>query len=234
MASTTRSGDAAIAAACAALAKVNRLELLRILTEPHQLAEIELRSGLSEGGAPISRQAIKEHLVVLMNAGLVAMKEDDQGGRTRPLYSIDHSTIYALSEEIRGLARLRSTATIDKPTVIRGAAVSRDGFPRPCLVVTKGLDEGRAVPLVSKHGKTTWTIGRRAAADICMDYDPFVSQENTRIHAKGGGYVLEDLPTSRNGTMLNFQPLAPSIPVPLQTGDLLGVGRSLFLFLGRQ
>jgi pSer/pThr/pTyr-binding forkhead associated (FHA) protein len=96
-------------------------------------------------------------------------------------------------------------------------------------VLVKGLDEGRFFPLAASQRKQ-WTIGRRRGLEVPLDFDPFVSTENAMISSEGGGFVIEDLPDSRNGTMVNFIALAKGERRVLKGADVIGVGRSLLVF----
>jgi hypothetical protein len=53
-----------------------------------------------------------------------------------------------------------------------------------------------------------------------------VSREHARIVRRGEVVEVEDL-ASTNGTLLNGKRLAPYLPVPLQDGDMLQLGRML-------
>lgn len=50
--------------------------------------------------------------------------------------------------------------------------------------------------------------------------------------ARDGRSLLLDLPGNRNGTLLNWKPLARGGVAELKAGDVVGVGRSLLVFRG--
>ncbi|HVM45382.1 MAG TPA: FHA domain-containing protein [Candidatus Thermoplasmatota archaeon] len=225
--------DDALSRSLNALAHPSRLALLRQLRTPRTLREIQLRSqGADEAGRSISRQAVREHLDRLIAIGVVLAREAQRDYGETTEYSLNHQSLYAIAEEFRGLARLRPSSEPVAATVER-----RIGSPEPAraegpsLVLVKGLDEGRAFPLAAAPGsRRQWTIGRRRGLDISLDFDPFVSTENALVVWDAGRYSVQDLPDSRNGTTLNFQPLAKGEKRELRTSDVIGVGRSLLLF----
>ncbi|HUR69723.1 MAG TPA: FHA domain-containing protein [Candidatus Thermoplasmatota archaeon] len=231
--------DDALARSLVALAHPSRLALLRQLRAPKTLREISLRPGASAGGGSsagdegrsISRQAVREHLDRLMGIGVVHASEAERDYGETTEYSLNHQALYALSEEFRGLARLRPASEPVLATVARPGLAAESAPEGPCLVLVKGLDEGRSFPLVAAH-KQQWTIGRRRGLDVSLDFDPFVSTENTVVSHARGAFSIEDLPDSRNGTLVNFLPLAKGERRALRSADVIGVGRSLLVFRG--
>lgn len=232
----THPQDEALVRALAALASPVRFALLRKLRVPRTLSEIEVRTPADEGDAArkISRQAVREHLDRLIDIGVVTAREAEREYGPTVEYTLNHQTLYALSEELRGLARMRPAAEPHAATV-RGAPPSGDARPGsgPCLVLVKGLEEGRCFPLrPPPSGMAEWVVGRRRGLAVSLDFDPFISMEHASVTWDGGGFAVLDLPDSRNGTSLNFQPIPKGVPQPLRQGDLVGVGRTLLLFRG--
>lgn len=70
-------------------------------------------------------------------------------------------------------------------------------------------------------------IGRGSTCAVTVD-DPMMSREHVRIDLSGPQPVLEDL-HSRNGTVLNGQPLIGQ--AELQDGDRIRIGTQEFVFL---
>jgi pSer/pThr/pTyr-binding forkhead associated (FHA) protein len=101
--------------------------------------------------------------------------------------------------------------------------------------VVRGLTEGRAYPLPLLPGadEVRWVVGRKRGLPIALDYDPFVSLENTLVVRRASGASVTDLPQSRNGTTLNFERLARDVETPVEHGDVIGVGRTLFVLQER-
>jgi pSer/pThr/pTyr-binding forkhead associated (FHA) protein len=128
------------------------------------------------------------------------------------------------------LARLRPAEEPGGATIQAGLPKRETKVAGPCLVVVKGLDEGESYPLPPPFKKGEWLIGRRRGLHVTIDYDPYVSTENTAIEWDAGTYYVRDLPDSRNGTTLNFQPIEKNERAPLRSGDVIGVGRSLLVF----
>lgn len=223
--------DAALADALAALSSLPRLALLRELRVPKTLREIEVRAseGEAESERNISRQSVRKHLDRLLEVGVVAARDAEREYGATVEYVVNHQKLYALSEAFRGLARLRPVAEPPVPTM-RASEAEAGPIRGPCLVLVKGLEEGRAFPLAPPPPSRGWVLGRRRDAEVSLDFDPFVSAENSVVEWAGGHHVLRDLATSRNGTVVNFRPIPKGGSVPLRHGDLVGVGCSILMF----
>lgn len=220
--------DEAIARALFALGNPARLALLKQLRTPKLISEIRVTAGERDelGARTISRQAVREHIERLLEIGVVSTQPTARE-RGSLEYSMNHQALYALSEEFRGLARLRPESEPMNPT--EAAPQGRQAAIRgPCLVLVKGLDEGRVFPL--QGSRDGWTIGRRRGVEVALDFDPFVSSENARILRGDGRWLLQDLAESKNGTSLDLRPMARGSTLPLASGALIGVGRSMLLF----
>lgn len=228
--------DDALARSLNALAHPSRLALLRQLRTPRTLREIQLRTGAAadDVGRSISRQAVREHLDRLLAIGVVHAREATRDYGETTEYSLSHQALYALSEEFRGLARLRPASEPVAATMARRPGAPEPRAPEgPCLVLVKGLDEGRTFPLAPPGvGRRQWTLGRRRGLDVSLDFDPFVSTENALIVWEDGTFTIEDLPDSRNGTSVNFVTLPKGERRSLRTSDVIGIGRSLLVFRG--
>lgn len=76
-------------------------------------------------------------------------------------------------------------------------------------------------------------IGRRASCDVVLE-DPRVSATHLAVFAsdpQGSEWFVRDL-NSRHGVTVNGGRVAPSEPVPLQPGDLVGAGPVMLRVLG--
>jgi ABC transport system ATP-binding/permease protein len=71
--------------------------------------------------------------------------------------------------------------------------------------------------------KRELTLGRRLENDVVLD-DPKVSGSHAKLIFASETPMVVDL-GSRNGTLLNGQPLPPNTPTPFQLGDAITVGR---------
>jgi hypothetical protein len=158
--------------------------------------------------------------------------ERDRGATTE--YVLNQQQVFLIAEEFRSLARLRPVPFLEAETVLQGTADPGRAVRGPCLVLVKGIDEGQTFPFVlPERGTGQWMVGRRRGLDVSLEYDPFVSSQNSLIRWQDGAWTVEDLEESRNGTTRNFQPLPKGRPAPLRTGDVLGVGRSLLVGVRR-
>ena len=221
------------------LAHESRLALLFHLQRPRTVDEIRLVPGPSRAGTrpdrPISRQAIQHHLNQLLAAGLVhaTVREQRKEGHGMKEYVLDAPRLFALIEELRKINAARSSLVPGAAeTQQLGGPVHARWDPGPKLVLVHGVDEGRVFPLSSSllHPRRGWIIGRSRAAAVCLDYDPFVSNENAEILRDREGFRLLDLRTARNGTSLNGEPLPTGGQAPLTNGDIIGLGRSVLVF----
>jgi pSer/pThr/pTyr-binding forkhead associated (FHA) protein len=149
-------------------------------------------------------------------------------GETRE-FIVNHQAIFALSEEFKGLARLRPVLDPGVETAPLQGAQEAPVAGTPRLVVVKGLEEGVTFPLDPAIARE-WIVGRKRDADVPLDFDPFVSSENALIEWRDGAHVVRDLPTSRNGTSHNLRLLPRGGEARLRHGDLVGVGRTLLLY----
>lgn len=220
------------------LSHANRLQLLEILRDPKTLGDIKLKPSAAQArGHPdrtISRQAVKNHLDRLADAGLVRVRRtrgDD--GRTRNEYVLDPSRLFAVVEELNKLTTLETRVQPDpKETIPLSEREGPDWSEGPKLVLVHGVHEGRAYPLrpSEREPDRGWILGRADDAHVCLDYDPYVSKQNSEILRTDDGFRLLDLRTSKNGTRLNWRQLPVGGDVPLHPGDVIGVGRSLLVF----
>jgi len=214
-----------------------RLELLAALQFPRSLAEIAVRPQRLKPGEnpdrPASRQAIMAHLEQLVETGLirVAAAEGEPPGARK--YVVNPSKLYALTEELRRLClQYAGRGPTGDATGSLAAARSLSMAPGPRLVLVHGVYEGRSYPLQrSSSSDGRWVIGRRRGVSVCLDYDPYVSLENSAIESRGKEWVLVDLPASKNGTSVNWSRMPKEGSMPLRAGDFVGVGRSLLCFM---
>jgi hypothetical protein len=95
------------------------------------------------------------------------------------------------------------------------------------LRVEAGFRKGRELPL---H-KQVLTVGRAESCDIGMFGDPGVDPLHARIYRKGNGYLIADA-ASAGGTYVNDVRIGEA--VPLRSGDLIRLGKSLLRFRERQ
>lgn len=220
--------DASLVSCLDALASANRLEILRRLRTPRALREIDVHDADSSTGAPLARQTVRRHLDTLIESGIVQIREAKREYGETSEFVVNHQRIYALSEEVRALAKLRPSIEPEVPTAPGGARAParRQGH---ALVLVKGLDEGTMYSLDPVDGRTSWDIGRRRGSGVPLDFDPAVSSEHARIQWDGKAHILEDA-GSRNGTTHNMRPLAPGQRVLLEHGDIVGVGVSLLVY----
>lgn len=105
-----------------------------------------------------------------------------------------------------------------RPPVAAGAP------PQAALQAERGPLAGQRFPL-----RSPFTIGRSAECRRCgvVLPDTLVSRQHARLELREGRWTIQDL-NSANGTTLNRQRLAGS--QPLSSGDLIGIGESVFLF----
>jgi len=227
---------AALASYLEALHYPLRLELLQQLRVPRLLADIHVSPHRAAGGSPdrtAARETIREHLEKLVEVGLVRVESVRAEGRTANRYAVNAQKLYELTEEMRRLSTVYAG---------RGAGgdatgtLAADTHPPPAtgprLVLVHGVYEGKAFaldPALAPEGR--WVIGRRPGLAVSLDYDPYVSLDHAAVARRGASYWVEDLPESKNGTAVNWALMPKGARHDLRGGDLVGVGRSLLLFL---
>lgn len=216
-----------------ALATPARIHLLRTIRTPKTVTEIKLRLPAEGEGLDrlLARQTVKQHLDRLVELGFVVTREAERAHGKAVEYVINHQALYSLSEEVRSLARLRP-AELPEGVTRKSANLAQQARPAgSCLILVKGLDEGLVYSLTTSAGTPTeWIIGRRRGIGVSLDFDPFVSSDNSRITWDGKRHLIEDLPLSRNGTLVNFRELRKGVLQPLENGDIVGVGRSALVY----
>ncbi len=220
------------------LGVANRIELLAMLRSPRTLEDIRMKPVPAQAGGrperPISRPAMQGHIAQLVEADLVRMTSKSREGR-RPAneYVLDTARLFAFVEEIRKIGELQTRVALT-PTETAGAPdiPSAEWQTGPKLILVHGVREGRAFPLrhTDLSGQRGWVIGRKPSSQVRLEYDQFVSSENSEILTAGSVFRLLDLRTAKNGTWLNWSRLPVGGEAPLESGDIIGVGRSLLVF----
>jgi hypothetical protein len=76
--------------------------------------------------------------------------------------------------------------------------------------------------------RTTATIGRSSAADVCISGDPEVSRVHATMERLGGQWTIADDGLSRNGTFVNGRRV--SSHVRLRDRDKIKVGETVLTF----
>ncbi|MDX1612353.1 MAG: FHA domain-containing protein [Candidatus Thermoplasmatota archaeon] len=213
-----------------ALANINRLRLIVELQNPKGYGDIDLAPSRGDsagsGDRSISRQAVRGHIQELMDLGVVVEAESD-GPSSQ--FIVDHARLFALFEQARRLTAVQPSVDLEGTTLSLDGQRPRPTTEGPHLTLVRGVEEGRGFPLRGKD-EEEWTIGRSPQSDISLDYDAYVSGKHARVLCQGGDYYLMDLPSNKNGTFLNWQPLSQGGVAPLAPGDIIGVGMSLLVF----
>lgn len=226
-----------LSAHLAALAHPRRLELLALLRIPRAAREIELRpwkQGLTGNlDRAISRSAVERHLQTLESIGVVARRPAERQGKRVEEYGLDHARLFAVLEGLRELSRLRPLIEFASGTTLEARGSGREAEARPLpagrfVVRISGPREGDIIPL---DGQGPWRIGRAPGVDVGMGHDPFVSGVHAAFETTEEGRLrVRDIMGNRNGTAVNWAPLPRGGALPLTTGDVVGVGRSLLLY----
>lgn len=210
-----------------------RIEILRQLKWPRTLGEIRVQPARRGGGRSdrlVNRVTVKHHLDQLLAIGAVQIRRLERGGG-QPVdhYVVDQRHLFVLGEELHKMARIRPQADVLDGTAPTDARPPEVDAPGAKLVLVNGTYEGAVFPL--RAGRDAWGVGRRRDAAVCLDYDPYVSLDHALVVRTADGFGVEDVPRARNRTQVNWRPLPPGGAAPLRRGDVVGVGRSLLLFL---
>jgi len=220
-----------------ALANPLRIQILGMLRTPHTLSEMRLRPLRKEGGATpsrtMSRMAVRQHVEQLVEAGLVRQVSVLRQGRSAAAYTVNHRQLFAVTEELKEIARISPEADlVADGTRPRPEAPTRDAAVHgPRLILTNGIYEGRAFALKFESEPAAWRIGRKRGLAVSLDYDPYLSLENSEVTWRKARFFVRDLPGSRNGTSVNWALLPPGGERELLPGDIIGAGRSRLLFM---
>lgn len=214
-----------------------RLRLLTQLRRPRGIGELLVAPGKHRAqnrpDRPISRQAVLQHLGQMKDAGLVrARVSESKDNRGRLEYAADQARLFALLEDLRQVLQSGNAAALDSLETIQARPVAAAHLtPGPKLILVYGAYPGRVFPLPKKDDtRRGWVVGRKPGSQVLLDYDPYVSAENSEILPRGSSFELLDLRSARNGTQLNWTPLPVGGAAPLRSGDVVGVGRSLLVF----
>lgn len=217
-----------------AMGNPTRLTIIQRLATPRALHEIDVpqrREG--DRDAPLARQTIRWHLDRMIEAGLIDKLELNADEPSNGAYVTNHQRIFSLSEEIRALGRIRPEVEVRAETAVASSRNHASGAwleDRACLVMLHGLEVPQTFPLQESAGDPPYVIGRRRGLALSLDYDSAVSAENSIIRRSGDGHDIEDIEGSRNGTYVNFERLAAGTPRRLAHGDIVGIGRCLFVY----
>lgn len=98
--------------------------------------------------------------------------------------------------------------------------------PAGLPLTTLQAERGPLAPQRIVVHSSPFTIGRSAGCNLTVP-EARVSRQHARLQWREGRWFVNDL-DSANGTFLNNQKL--TMPQPLHSGDLIGVGESVFLF----
>lgn len=221
-----------------ALSVPARVLLLHKLQVPQAPTEISLPPFRKDPGRradrTISRQAVEGHLKTLEMAGLVRSRAGTREGQPVREYVVDQPRLFVAVDEMRRLSLIQLGAGGEPLRSAVGGTVEGDrpkappALPKgPSLALVSGPREGDCFAL---EGGGPWTLGRSRTSHVTLDYDPFVSSANTEVWRSGDRFFVRSLPTSRNGTTLNWRLLQRGEDAPLVPGDTIGAGRSLLVF----
>lgn len=223
-----------------ALSSSNRLRLISELQQPRTVDDIHLTpAGPAEdenADRQLTRQGVRHHLTRLEDADLVrSATRPNREGRDRREYMVNEPAVFGLLEELRALLAPGSAAPLD-PFKTERTTPDRDGswLEGPKLVLLQGAEDDQVFHLRDidpdpSEGRG-WVIGRSAEAQISLQYDPYLSAQNTEVLHEDGTFKLVDLRISTNGTQLNDELLKPGKEVELEHGDIVKVGCSSLVF----
>ncbi len=197
-----------------------------MLIQPLYVEEVAARLSMSRPGA-------RKHLDALVEIGVLNKRVGRRDSGPVVEYMLDRAGLFQIQVQFSEVGARKTppaNAQTTRTLLAEKPARSSDGasnFPQPGLTVVRGLDEGRVFCLGTTAG-TLWRVGRGTESDIQLDYDPFVSTRHAEIIVQPRGLVLTDL-YSKNGTYVNWRRMRPGVEVPLAQGDIVGVGKTLFV-----
>ncbi len=206
------------------LSNEKRLQTLRLLTEPRTIETVALNLG-------VTRQSARAHLRLLEDEGLVVRRRARPGAGAMSEYSLVLPRLFTIQEAFAQLGRLEPVledaadfrTMLDPP---EGRSVVAAPEPVAKLEIVYGMRIGQAVRL---EGGGPWLVGRDPVADLCLDYDPYVSTRHAEIFHGDEGYWLRDL-YSANETAVDGRPLPPGEAIPLAPASIISVGHTRLVF----
>lgn len=216
----------ALAIALKALAHPNRLHLLRFTTEPRTIEEIASELGLA-------RQSAQAHLDQLLELGVVEARRGrgDRGPVT--YYVVVVARLFEIYDRLGMRLGILATEMDEDvrshlPTSPLAPGATPAAAPAtPRVTIVHGMRVGLTVPLL---GNGPWLIGRDPAAQISLDYDPFVSNRHAELRrSPRGGFELADM-FSSNGVWVDWAKLPRGGQATLASGSLLRIGKTLLHF----
>jgi DNA-binding transcriptional ArsR family regulator len=202
-----------------ALSNPVRVAILHRLARPTFVPDLARELGMT-------RQALRKHLKVLEDAGLVRAQSSQRRLLRASEYRVDPVGLFSFKEAVRALAVHGPPDPLPLPTRAAGSAGAPPRMAGGGLLLVHGDAPGRWM-LLPASGSAI--VGRDPKADVRLAYDAFASARHALLQAGPEGVLVTDL-HSTNGTLLNFRPLLPGEPAPLRHGDLLTVGRSHLLY----
>lgn len=207
-----------------ALGSPRRLEILRLLEEPHYLEEIASHLG-------VARQTAREHLDRLVDAGFVEKVPGERETGSVTDYVAVPERLFAVLEDLRRVSG--AIPATDRREGLRRRTEALDRDPDapdepdlPRLVLVHGMRIGQTVRL---EGEGPWMIGRDPGAALSLDFDPFVSGKHAEIRRVAAGFEIQDLYSS-NGTYLEWEELPRGSASEIADGEVVQVGRTILLF----
>ncbi|MGB0653484.1 MAG: FHA domain-containing protein [Thermoplasmatota archaeon] len=217
-----------LAARIRPLGNAVRLGLLDLLVKPLYVEEVASKLMMSRPGA-------RKHLDELVELGVVAKRMGKRESGAVVEYLLDRSRLYQLQVEFSELGSEDLPPAPDEaPRTLLADAATESGeagmMRQAGLTVVRGLDPGHRFT-VPVDAETPLRIGRGSEADINLDYDPFVSTRHAQVRLDHNGLHLRDM-FSKNGTEVNWQRLKEGDEVSLRRGDVVGVGKTLFVVQG--
>ena len=216
-ASATVDEREALAKQLSVLASPIRLALLDRLARPAFAFDLEKEFDLT-------RQALKKHLDQLIEAGLVEAQPGKRGIFPATEFLANGAAVFGLKQEVNALATPPSAAT---PRNTLPGAVERVGAMRagPGIVAIVGRRAGEWFALDPDRPNG---IGRDPDNEVVLTWDSYASARHAVLERSRGGWSVLDL-SSRNGTSVDFEPLARGAQGSLRDGGVLGIGKSLFV-----
>lgn len=234
-----------LARAFEALSYRSRLALLEKLRKPRTVDDIDLRPGNPKPGENadrvLTRQGIRYHLAKLREADLISVRDVIcADGRRRQTFRVDPSGIFELVHRLeeRFLVDRDGGASwlgVDETAGRNGGSGEPTGLPSswlPAVVIVHGPGRGRVISLTSENVEPPrgWAIGSRQDAAVTIPHDAWVAPDHGEIVGKGDAFELIDLRTSGRPTMLDGSQIPLGGSRTLESGHVIGVGRSLLVF----
>lgn len=212
-----------------AMSNIQRVRLVHLLTRPRYAEEIAEALGMS-------RQSALKHIEKLEERGFIRAMHGRRATGPVIEYLVVPQRLFALGVAIQELGHLEPEGGPQTRQVENTIVADNQGVPlvparpslagQPHLLLVNGPGAGTRFPL---DDGPRWTIGRDDDRHVQLKHDPFISGRHAELQVDPNGHAIVDV-FSANGTYVNHGRIPRGGRVPLQVGDVIGLGHTFLVY----